>query len=216
MAARTFFEALKSCRLCCTHSFLLSARGPEKCGGANVCYEVILLAELSRRELSTMFVSNTSAQKSLVTSLGILRLCPSVTHLPNICLCRTRLQTPLALPQISPFHPSSHASQASFSVVTPLSVLLISCSSRTLRDYDFRAARAVLVPSVPGTGKTQHAGPSLHKYGHMRVRAKLRNERVRLERGGHKVVMQISSLASLTDTPVRLAPRASVIRKEMW
>ena len=74
---------------------------------------------------------------------------------------------------------------------------------RTLRDYDFRSAKVVLVASVPGTGKEQHSGRSLHKYGHMRVREKLRHERVLLKEGGHRMVMQISSLSSLTNTPVR-------------
>ncbi|CAM9909655.1 unnamed protein product [Ascophyllum nodosum] len=72
---------------------------------------------------------------------------------------------------------------------------------RTLRDYDFRSAKVVLVASVPGTGKEQHSGRSLHKYGHMRVREKLRHERVLLKEGGHRMVMQISSLSSLTNTP---------------
>lgn len=60
-----------------------------------------------------------------------------------------------------------------------------------------------LVPSVPGTGKNQHKGSGLYKYGHMRVRALLSRERVLLEEGGHKVVFQFSSFSSLTDTPVR-------------
>lgn len=59
-----------------------------------------------------------------------------------------------------------------------------------------------LVPSVPGTGKSQHKGADLHKYGHMRVRSLLSREKVLLKEGGHKVVFQFSSLASLTDSPV--------------
>lgn len=76
------------------------------------------------------------------------------------------------------------------------------CFSRTLKQYDFRSARVALVPSVPGTGRNQHKGDDLHKYGHMRVRALLSKEKVLLKEGGHKVVFQFSSLASLTDTPV--------------
>ncbi|CAN0050566.1 unnamed protein product, partial [Laminaria digitata] len=72
---------------------------------------------------------------------------------------------------------------------------------RTLRQYDFGSARVALVPSVPGTGKTQHKGAGLHKYGHMRVRSLLSTEKVLLNEGGHKVVFQFSSLASLTDSP---------------
>ncbi|CAM9748232.1 unnamed protein product, partial [Hapterophycus canaliculatus] len=80
---------------------------------------------------------------------------------------------------------------------------------RSLRQYDFRAARVALVPTVPGTGKNRHKGPHLHKYGHMRVRELLSQENragggaKRLKEGGHKVVFQFSSLSSLTKTPVR-------------
>lgn len=62
-----------------------------------------------------------------------------------------------------------------------------------------------LVASVPGAGKGQHSGPTLHKYGHMRVREVLRNENILLKEGGHRVVMQISSFSSLTNTPVYFA-----------
>ncbi|CAN0263037.1 unnamed protein product, partial [Ectocarpus sp. 12 AP-2014] len=80
----------------------------------------------------------------------------------------------------------------------------------TLGEYDFRAARVALVPSVPGTGGNTpgtggkpHKGRDLHKYGHMRVRALLSREKedgtgAKLKEGGHKVLCQISSLASLT------------------
>ncbi|CAM9694407.1 unnamed protein product [Ectocarpus sp. 13 AM-2016] len=86
---------------------------------------------------------------------------------------------------------------------------------RTLGEYDFRAARVALVPSVPGTGGNTpgtggkpHKGRDLHKYGHMRVRALLSREKedgtgAKLKEGGHKVLCQISSLASLTKTPNR-------------
>lgn len=78
----------------------------------------------------------------------------------------------------------------------------------SLRQYDFRAARVALVPSVPGTGKKQHKGRDLHKYGHMRVRALLSKEikegaTANLKEGGHKIVLQFSSLASLSSNPVR-------------
>ena len=58
------------------------------------------------------------------------------------------------------------------------------------------------MPSVPGTGKSQHKEADLHKYGHMRVRSLLSSEKPLLEEGGHKVVFQFSSLSSLTDSPV--------------
>ncbi|CAM9293640.1 unnamed protein product [Scytosiphon promiscuus] len=78
---------------------------------------------------------------------------------------------------------------------------------RSLRHFDFRAARVALVPTVPGTGKNRHKGPHLHKYGHMRVRELLSRENragggaKRLKEGGHKVIFQFSSLASLTKNP---------------
>eukprot|EP00752_Nemacystus_decipiens_P007419 g6633.t1 len=77
---------------------------------------------------------------------------------------------------------------------------------RTLRHYDFRPARVALVPSVPGTGKKKHKGRDAFRYGHMRVRALLSREReggtiARLENGGHKVVVQVSSLASRSPDP---------------
>ena len=78
--------------------------------------------------------------------------------------------------------------------------------SRTLRQYDFRPARVALVASVPGIGKTKHKGRDAHRYGHMRIRDLLGREResgtiARLERGGHKVVFQVSSLASRSTDP---------------
>ncbi|CAB1111323.1 unnamed protein product [Ectocarpus sp. CCAP 1310/34] len=90
-----------------------------------------------------------------------------------------------------------------------------SAFASTLGEYDFRAARVALVPSVPGTGGNTpgtggkpHKGKDLHKYGHMRVRALLSREKedgtgAKLKEGGHKVLCQISSLASLTKTPNR-------------
>ncbi|CAM9973276.1 unnamed protein product [Pylaiella littoralis] len=76
----------------------------------------------------------------------------------------------------------------------------------SLRQYDFRAARVALVPSAPGTGKKQHKGEHLHKYGHMRVRALLSQEQKKraipnLHKGGHKIVLQFTSLASLSSNP---------------
>lgn len=78
----------------------------------------------------------------------------------------------------------------------------------SLRQYDFRAARVALVPSAPGTGKKQYKGADLHKYGHMRVRALLSQEQKKrslanLNEGGHKIVLQFTSLASLSSNPVR-------------
>lgn len=77
---------------------------------------------------------------------------------------------------------------------------------RTLSKYDFRAARVALVPSVPGTGKNKHKGKDAHRYGHMRIRALLSREKesgtiARLEKGGHKIVFQVSSLASRSPDP---------------
>lgn len=75
-----------------------------------------------------------------------------------------------------------------------------------MRQYDFRSARVALVPSVPGTGKNKHKGEHAHRYGHMRVRALLSREKEsgtmdRLEKGGHKIVCQVSSLASRSPDP---------------
>lgn len=77
---------------------------------------------------------------------------------------------------------------------------------RALRQFDFRAARVALVASVPGTGKKKHRGRDSHRYGHMRVRALLSREKesgtiARLEKGGHKLVFQVSSLASRSPDP---------------
>lgn len=63
-----------------------------------------------------------------------------------------------------------------------------------------------MVASVPGTGKKKHKGKDAHRYGHMRVRALLSREKesgtiARLEEGGHKVVFQVSSLASRSPDP---------------
>lgn len=73
---------------------------------------------------------------------------------------------------------------------------------RSLREYDFTPARVALVSSIPGT-KPKHKGADLDKYGHMRVRALLKEESLSLETGGHKVVFQFSSLAHLSADPVR-------------
>lgn len=78
----------------------------------------------------------------------------------------------------------------------------------SLRQYDFRAARVALVPSAPGTGKKQHKGADLHKYGHMRVRSLLSQEQKKRtlanqNESGHKIVLQFTSLASLSNNPVR-------------
>lgn len=75
-----------------------------------------------------------------------------------------------------------------------------------MREYDFRSARVALAASVPGTGKKKHKGRDAHRYGHMRIRALLSRERdsgtiARLEAGGHKVVLQVSSLASRSPDP---------------
>lgn len=76
-----------------------------------------------------------------------------------------------------------------------------------MRKFDFRAARVALVSSVPGTGKKKHKGKDAHRYGHMRIRALLSREResgtmARLEEGGHKLVFQVSSLASRSTDPI--------------
>lgn len=84
--------------------------------------------------------------------------------------------------------------------------LLLGCGAcsagRSLREYDFTSARVALVSSVPGT-KPKHKGADLDKYGHMRVRALLKEEPLSLEKGGHKVIFQFSSLAHLSADPVR-------------
>lgn len=75
-----------------------------------------------------------------------------------------------------------------------------------MRQYDFQTARVALVTSVPGTGKNKHKGRDAHRYGHMRIRALLSREKdsgtiARLEEGGHKIVFQVSSLASRSPDP---------------
>jgi tyrosyl-DNA phosphodiesterase 1 len=62
-----------------------------------------------------------------------------------------------------------------------------------LRAFDFRAARAVLVPSVPGA----HAGPRLHRYGHMRLRAALAARRFPARFRGAGMVWQASSVGAV-------------------
>jgi len=60
-----------------------------------------------------------------------------------------------------------------------------------LREYDFRAAKVLLVASVPG----YHKGTSLSKYGHMQIRTLLSAENIP---PGDKVLMcQTSSIGSM-------------------
>jgi tyrosyl-DNA phosphodiesterase-1 len=64
----------------------------------------------------------------------------------------------------------------------------------TLRAFDFRAARAVLIPSVPGA----HTGAHLHRYGHMRLRAALGAQRFPARFAGADMVWQATSIGSLS------------------
>ena len=66
--------------------------------------------------------------------------------------------------------------------------------SVTLRSFDFSAARAVLIPSVPGA----HAGPRLHRYGHMRLRTALAAHRFPARFAGGGIVWQVSSVGAAT------------------
>ncbi|CAM9632280.1 unnamed protein product [Choristocarpus tenellus] len=67
--------------------------------------------------------------------------------------------------------------------------------ARTLSLYNFSAATAALVPSVPG----YHTGRNLHKYGHMRVRALLENEAFPNSGDRDGISAQFSSLATVPE-----------------
>jgi tyrosyl-DNA phosphodiesterase-1 len=65
----------------------------------------------------------------------------------------------------------------------------------TLREFDFSAARVVLLPSVPG----YHRGADMHRFGHMRVRAVLQAQQLPTRFQDATLVCQYSSLGSLTE-----------------
>lgn len=64
-----------------------------------------------------------------------------------------------------------------------------------LRDFDFSAAKAVLIPSVPG----YHTGAAMHRYGHMRLRAVLSREPLPAKFAQAPIVAQFSSLGSISE-----------------
>lgn len=66
---------------------------------------------------------------------------------------------------------------------------------QTLREFDFSAARVMLLPSVPG----YHRGADMHRFGHMRVRALLQAQQLPARFQDATLVCQYSSLGSLTE-----------------
>jgi tyrosyl-DNA phosphodiesterase-1 len=67
-------------------------------------------------------------------------------------------------------------------------------SIKQLRDYDFSTAKAILIPSVPGT----HTGAAIHKYGHMKIRQVLSREPIPSKFAQAPIVAQFSSMGSTT------------------
>ena len=63
-----------------------------------------------------------------------------------------------------------------------------------LRQFDYRAARAILIPSAPGT----YTGQQMWRYGHMKVRAVLQRElTATASLASQPIVAQFSSLGSV-------------------
>jgi hypothetical protein len=75
-----------------------------------------------------------------------------------------------------------------------------------LREFDFSAAKAVLIPSVPGF----HTGAAMHRYGHMRLRAVLAREPLAPKFAQAPIVAQFSSLGSISEKWLADELRASM------
>jgi tyrosyl-DNA phosphodiesterase-1 len=66
-------------------------------------------------------------------------------------------------------------------------------TAQTLREFDFSAAKAALVATVPG----MHSGENMQRYGHMRVRKLLEAERFPARFVGSPLAVQVSAVASV-------------------
>lgn len=65
----------------------------------------------------------------------------------------------------------------------------------SLRQFDYAAAKAILIPSVPG----RHTGAKLHRYGHMRLRAHLSKLPLDPKFLSAPVTCQYSSVGSISE-----------------
>jgi len=86
----------------------------------------------------------------------------------------------------------------------------VSSECKQIRDFDFSIAEVVLISSIPG----YHNGANLEKYGHLKLRKVLSQERFPSKFQKSDVVCQFSSIGSLSESWIEEEFKKSVFQNE--